>query len=76
MLLGAGGASRAIIAGFAKEHAKKITIINRTMEKASDLAEFGESLGLKSNVVPINDMENMDGCYDFIINASSFSVIL
>ena len=33
LLLGAGGASRAIIAGFAKEHVKKITVINRTIEK-------------------------------------------
>ena len=74
LLLGAGGASRAIIAGFAKEHAKKITIINRTIEKANDLAEFGESLGLESNVVPINDIENMDGYYDFIINASSLGL--
>ena len=55
-------------------HANIITIINRTIEKANDLAEFGESLGLESNVVPINDIENMDGYYDFIINASSLGL--
>ena len=32
LLLGAGGAARAIVAGFAKEHAKSITIANRTLE--------------------------------------------
>ena len=43
LLLGAGGASRAIIAGFAKEHVKKITVVNRTIEKANDLSKFAKN---------------------------------
>ena len=34
LLLGSGGAARAIIAGIAKEKAKQVTIINRTIEHA------------------------------------------
>ena len=33
LLLGAGGAARAIVTGFQKEGAKEITIVNRTKEK-------------------------------------------
>ncbi|MBI2111028.1 MAG: shikimate dehydrogenase, partial [Nitrosarchaeum sp.] len=40
LLLGAGGAARAIVAGFAKEHAKSITIANRTLENANNMAKF------------------------------------
>ena len=40
MLLGAGGAARAIITAMVKEKAGKITIVNRTMENATKLAEL------------------------------------
>ena len=42
LLIGAGGAARAIVAGFAKEKAKNITIANRTLEKAENLSEFAK----------------------------------
>jgi shikimate dehydrogenase len=45
LLIGAGGAARAIVAGFAKEKAKSITIANRTLEKAENLSEFAKSIG-------------------------------
>ena len=44
LLLGAGGAARAIVAAFAKENAKHITIANRTLEKAQDLAQFSKKI--------------------------------
>ena len=40
LLLGAGGAARAIVAGFSKENAKSITIANRTLKNAKTLSEF------------------------------------
>ena len=42
MLLGAGGAARAIITAMVKEKARKITIVNRTLENANKLAEFAK----------------------------------
>jgi len=74
LLLGAGGASRAIIAGFAKEHAKKITIVNRTIEKAENLTRFSKELELDSDAISINDIEKLDGAFDFVVNASSLGL--
>jgi len=74
LLLGAGGASRAIIAGFAKEHARKITIVNRTIEKANNLAKFGKDLELESDAISIDGMEKLDESYDFVVNASSLGL--
>ncbi|MDP6857943.1 MAG: shikimate dehydrogenase [Candidatus Nitrosopelagicus sp.] len=74
LLLGAGGASRAVIAGFAKEHARKITIVNRTIEKANNLARFGKDLELESDVISIDDMKELNESYDFVVNASSLGL--
>ena len=74
LLLGAGGASRAVIAGFAKENAKKITVTNRTVQKAIDLAKFGHELGLESETIPIEECEELNETYDFIVNASSLGL--
>ena len=71
LLLGAGGAARSIVVGFQKEGAKNITIVNRTKNKADELAEFSNKLGLNSNSRTIEEMDNFDSSYDFVINASS-----
>ena len=44
LLIGAGGAARAIVAGMAKEKAKSLDIVNRTIENANNLSEFALSL--------------------------------
>ena len=74
LLLGAGGASRAIIAGIKRENGKRITIINRTISKAEDLADFAKTLGLEVNVLPIEDLQKLDTDYNFLINASSLGL--
>ena len=74
LLIGAGGASRAIITGFAKEHAKKITIINRTIQKAVELTKFSQNLALESETIPIEECEKLDESFDFIVNASSLGL--
>ena len=56
LLLGAGGASRAIIAGFQKENAREITIVNRTKTNGDELAQFSNELGLKATSNTIEDM--------------------
>ena len=70
LLLGAGGAARAIVAAFAKEHAKHITIANRTLEKANDLSHFSKQIGLDANGINISNVENLES-YDIIVNATS-----
>ena len=71
LLIGAGGAARAIVAGFAKEKAKSITIANRTLEKAINLAEFAKKLGLNSNTIEIKKIEDTAKDYNIIVNATS-----
>ncbi len=71
LLLGAGGAARAIVAGFAKEKARKITIANRTKEKGQELAKFAASLGAESDEMTLDGAGQNAGKYKFIVNATS-----
>ena len=71
LLLGAGGAARAIVAGFAKSKAKSITIANRTLENAEKLSEFARKIGLTVNAVKIEDVSDSAKNYDIIVNATS-----
>ncbi|MGI0090053.1 MAG: shikimate dehydrogenase family protein, partial [Nitrosopumilaceae archaeon] len=71
LLLGAGGAARAIVAAFAKEKAHKITIANRTKEKAEGLVKFANELGLESEYTDLVNAGNTAGNYKFIVNATS-----
>jgi len=74
LLLGAGGAARAIVAGFAKEKAKRITIANRTLEKAVMLSEFAKKIGLDANPIKIEDVKESAKDYDIIVNATSIGL--
>lgn len=69
LVLGSGGAARAIVAGFAKEKARKITIANRTENKARELSKFASSLGAESDHTTLNNVDTSK--YKFIINATS-----
>ena len=71
LLLGAGGAARAIVAGFAKEKADSITIANRTLDNAKNLSEFSKKVGLNSNAIKIEDVNDSAKDYDIIVNATS-----
>lgn len=69
LVLGSGGAARAIIAGFAKEKANKITVANRTKDKAQAASRFALSLGVKSDYITLD--ETNVSKYKFIVNATS-----
>ena len=74
LMLGAGGAARAIITGFQKENAKEITIVNRTKDKGDELSKFSNKLGLNSVSKSIEDMNNFNSDFDIIVNASSLGL--
>ncbi len=69
LLMGAGGAARAIAAGFAKEGAGRITVVGRDGAKTGELARFARSLGLDSDVAGFGDMPALAG-YKFVVNAT------
>lgn len=73
LLLGAGGAARAIVAGFAREGAKNITIVNRTLQKAKELVQFADKLGLDASTATMEEISDVTN-HKFIINATSIGL--
>ncbi len=74
LLVGAGGAARAIVVGFTKEKVHKITIANRTKERADGLIKFANSLGVESDYSDLTNAGNIAGKYKFIVNATSMGL--
>ena len=74
LLIGAGGAARAIIAGMAKEKAERVDIANRTIENAIKLSEFATEIGLKTNTKKIIETDENIENYDMIINSTSIGL--
>ena len=71
LLVGAGGAARAVVAGFAKEKARRITVANRTAKNAEDLSGFARKLGMESDTTDIAGAGEVASRYRFIVNATS-----
>ena len=71
LILGSGGAARAIVAGFAKEKASSITIANRTKQNADTLVEFAKNIGINANGISIDEVGDSVSNYNYIVNATS-----
>ncbi len=75
LVLGAGGASRAIIYGLVKEGAKKIYLANRTLDKAekiiSDVKQLNRFLEEVIEPVRLYEVENYLDKVDVIVNTTS-----
>jgi shikimate dehydrogenase len=74
LLLGAGGAARAIITGLAKEQVQSVTIANRTLENADNMVKFSKEMGLIAGAVKIDEVGDTAKNYDVIINATSIGL--
>ena len=74
LLLGAGGAARAIVTAMVKEKSGKITIVNRTLENANRLAEFTKKIGGDADTVSIQEANKLITDYKFIINSTSIGM--
>ena len=74
ILLGAGGAARAIVTAMVKEKAGRITIINRTMENSTKLAEFAKKIGGSVDIVSLQEANKLITDYKFIINSTSIGM--
>ena len=75
VIIGAGGAARAVVAGFVREGVARITIANRTVEKAARLAEelsgFGEAA---LSTVPLSDLPALLPEADVLVNTTSLGM--
>lgn len=71
LVVGAGGAARAIVAALAGEGAVEITIANRTAKRGEELAEFAGGLGAYASAVPLEDAGRAARGCKFIVNAAT-----
>jgi shikimate dehydrogenase len=71
LLLGAGGAARAVVVGLAQENGiTKLVIANRDLPRAKELANMGTTLGLTCEILPLNRVQDVSSTCDLIINAT------
>ena len=75
LLLGAGGAARAIMVALSEEKGvARVVIANRDQKKAAELAKAGESLGLKCEPIPLDAIMTASPEADMIVNATSIGL--
>jgi shikimate dehydrogenase len=72
LIIGAGGASRAISYAMSKERPKTIAITNRTMEKAQDI--FCECLRDQDQVISLQEAEERLTEFNIVINTTSIGM--
>ena len=73
LLLGAGGAARAIVAALAKEGASRVDIANRTEGRSKELATFAGRIGLDAHTTGFGGIESVSK-YDLVVNATSLGL--
>ena len=70
LIVGAGGAAKAVVAAVIAQNPTSITVVNRTKAKALVIKEL---FTYKYNIA-IEDFENIQGQYDIVINSTSSSI--
>jgi shikimate dehydrogenase len=75
LLLGAGGAARAILAGLSEEKGiSRIYILSRDIQKALDLVSIGTKMGLTCIGTGIAEARNISPSCDLIINSTPLGI--
>ena len=75
VVIGAGGAARAVVAGFAREGVARISIVNRTPEKAERLAQELAGIGEAAlTAAPLSDLSALLAAADVLVNATSLGM--
>jgi shikimate dehydrogenase len=71
LLLGAGGAARGVVLPLIEENVASLVIANRTQPRAMELAQHFSNKGVP---VSATAFDQLDQCFDAIINATSASL--
>ena len=75
LVLGAGGAARAVVAALAQEGGiAKVMIANRNVQRAGELARIGSNLGLKCETLPLDKVQGVSAECDMIVNATTIGL--
>lgn len=69
LLVGAGGAARGVVRPLLDANVKKLTIANRTLARAQELAQRFQPWG----AVAASSLDGLAGSFDVVINATSTS---
>ncbi len=71
LLIGSGGAARAVVVALAQENAiAKLIIANRDTKRANELAALGVGLGMNCEVVSLDRAIDFSPTCDLIVNAT------
>jgi len=70
LVMGAGGAARAVLTALAAEHMGKVIIANRNIAKAKDVADHAKSLGLNCELIALDNAPKLASTADLIVNAT------
>jgi shikimate dehydrogenase len=71
LLLGAGGAARAVVAALSQESGiAKVVVANRDLQMAMELVKIGSDLGLKCEALPLEKAQEVSPECDMIVNAT------
>ena len=75
LLLGAGGAARAVVAALSEENGVSVLVIaNRDLARANGLAKIGTELGLKCEVVCLDETPRIAVGSDLIVNSTAIGM--
>lgn len=75
LLIGSGGAARAVVVALAEENAiAKVIIANRDVQRANELATLGDRLGMKCELVPFEKATDFSPACDLIVNATKLGM--
>jgi len=75
LVLGAGGAARAVVAALAQERSiAKVVIANRNMQSAEELVRIGSGLGLKCEALSLLRAQEVSQDCDMIVNATTIGL--
>lgn len=75
ILLGAGGAARAVVAAMARDRVSHLTIANRTKQSADTLAEIAKSSGIPDvQSIHLEDADSAAVSCNIIVNSTSIGL--
>ena len=74
LILGAGGAARAIVAALSISKVGYITIANRTLQNAKGIVRLAKQMGIKSKAIDITYAGDAASESDMIVNATSLGL--
>jgi shikimate dehydrogenase len=75
LLLGAGGAARAVVVALAEQKGlAKVVIANRDIRRAEELANLAEGKGMKCEVMPLARVQDVSPVCDLVVNATTLGM--